>query len=75
MHVVKPLRHAAGKLAQFVAGQYFDWAEASERGAVGELQQVIRSTQIKLGFEVTDAQRRADGRHAYRRRSTVHRPM
>ena len=60
MHVVKPLRHAAGKLAQFVAGQYFDWAEASERGAVGELQQVIRSTQIKLGFEVTDAQRRAD---------------
>ena len=60
MHVIKPLRHAAGKLAQFVAGQYFDWAEASERGVVGELQQVIRSTQIKLGFEVTDAQRRAD---------------
>ena len=59
-HVIKPLRHAAGKLAQFVAGQYFDWAEASERGVVGELQQVIRSTQIKLGFEVTDAQRRAD---------------
>ena len=59
-HVVQPLCYAAEKLRQFVAGQYFDWAEADERGAVGEVLQALRSTQIKLGFEVTDAQRRAD---------------
>jgi methyl-accepting chemotaxis protein len=59
-HVIRPLRYASGKLGQFVAGEYFDWAQATERGAVGDILQSIRSTQIKLGFEVTDAQRRAD---------------
>ncbi len=59
-HVVRPLYYAAGKLRQFVAGEYFDWAEAEERGAVGEILQALRSTQIKLGFEVVDARRRAD---------------
>ena len=59
-HVVKPLRDAAEKLRQFVSGEYFDWTEATENGAVGDIQQAIKSTQIKLGFEVTDAQRRAD---------------
>ena len=60
MHVIKPLREAASKLRQFVAAEYFDWASAGESGTVGEIQQAIRSTQIKLGFEVTDAQRRAN---------------
>jgi methyl-accepting chemotaxis protein len=59
-HVVQPLRAVSGKLEQFVSGEYFDWAQASERGTVGALQQALRSTQIKLGFEVTDARRRAD---------------
>ena len=59
-HVVRPLRSAACRLQQFVAGEYFDWAEANESGAVGAIQQAIRSTQIKLGFEVTDAVRRAN---------------
>ncbi len=59
-HVVAPLQVAARKLGQFVVGNYFDWADAGERGAVGDIQQAIRSTQIKLGFEVTDAQRRAE---------------
>lgn len=59
-HVIRPLRYAADKLGQFVAGQYFAWAQATEGGAVGDILQSIRSTQIKLGFEVTDAQRRAD---------------
>ena len=61
-HVIRPLRAAAAKLQQFVAGEYFDWAEADEGGAVGAIQQAIRSTQIKLGFEVTDARRRANCR-------------
>jgi methyl-accepting chemotaxis protein len=59
-HVLKPIRAVSAKMNQFVDGEYFDWAEATERGVVGELQQALRSTQIKLGFEVTDAQRRAD---------------
>ncbi len=59
-HVVQPLNYAASKLKQFVSGEYFDWADADERGAVGEVLQALRSTQIKLGFEVTDARRRAD---------------
>jgi len=59
-HVVEPIRYAAGKLEQFVAGNYFDWVSADEKGVVGEILQAVRSTQIKLRFEVTDAQRRAD---------------
>jgi methyl-accepting chemotaxis protein len=59
-HVIRPLRSAAQRLHEFVAGDYFNWAEVSETGVVGDIQQAIRSTQIKLGFEVTDAQRRAD---------------
>jgi methyl-accepting chemotaxis protein len=59
-NVTKPLRYAAHKLDQFVAGDYFDWAVADQDGAVGGILQSLRSTQIKLGFEVTDARRRAD---------------
>lgn len=58
-HVIKPLYAASATLKQFVSGEYFDWAAAAEGGAVGTIQQAIRSTQIKLGFEVTDARRRA----------------
>jgi methyl-accepting chemotaxis protein len=59
-HVLSPLRDATARLREFVSGEYFNWAVVTERGAVGDLQQAIRSTQIKLGFEVTDAQRRAN---------------
>ncbi|MCP5422000.1 MAG: PAS domain-containing protein [Chromatiaceae bacterium] len=58
--VARPITVAAAKLRQFVSGEYFDWSEAGESGSVGVIQQAIRSTQIKLGFEVTDAQRRAN---------------
>lgn len=59
-HVLAPVRYASKCLDRFVAGDYFDWATADERGAVGKLLQALKSTQIKLGFEVTDASRRAD---------------
>ena len=59
-HVIAPVNSAANTLRQFVSGEYFDWAAAGEGGTIGNIQQAIRSTQIKLGFEVTDAHRRAN---------------
>lgn len=59
-HVVKPLNYGMQKLTQFIRGEYFDWVEVSHDGAIGDMLQTIKSTQIKLGFEVTDARRRAE---------------
>lgn len=58
--VARPLSVGRGKLEQFIRGEYFDWLDVDCDGDVGAIMQAIRSTQIKLGFEVTDAKRRTN---------------
>jgi methyl-accepting chemotaxis protein len=58
-YVTRPLSYACRKLSQIAQGDYFDWVEVDRNDELGKLLQAVKATQIKLGFEVTDAQARA----------------
>ena len=50
--VVKPLHVAASKLNQVTEGNYFDWISIGRNDEIGELYNSIKTTQVRLGFEV-----------------------
>jgi len=54
--VVKPLHIAANKLTQITEGNYFDWISIGRRDEIGELYNSIKTTQVRLGFEVINQQ-------------------
>ena len=58
-YVTKPLAYARSKLLQVAEGNYFDWVEVSREDEFGALLRSIKSTQIKLGFDVMDAREQA----------------
>jgi methyl-accepting chemotaxis protein len=59
-YVTTPLVYAEGKLRQISEGNYFDWLEVGKRNdEIGALLRSIKSTQIKLGFDVIDAREQA----------------
>ncbi|MCB1752418.1 MAG: PAS domain-containing protein [Gammaproteobacteria bacterium] len=58
-YVTRPLAYAEGKLQQISEGNYFDWIETDRRDEIGSLLNAIKSTQIKLGFDVMDAREQA----------------
>jgi methyl-accepting chemotaxis protein len=58
-YVSTPLEYAQEKLQQIVEGNYFDWIETDRRDEIGRLLSMLRSTQIKLGFDVMDAREQA----------------
>jgi aerotaxis receptor len=49
------LEYAISKLKQMTEGQYFNWIDTDREDEFGDLQRTIKSTQIKLGFDMTDA--------------------
>jgi methyl-accepting chemotaxis protein len=61
-YVTRPLVYAQYKLRQISEGNYFDWLETGKRNdELGSLLRSIKSTQIKLGFDVIDAREQAAG--------------
>lgn len=58
-YITAPLAYAQGKLQQISEGSYFDWIECFRSDEIGMLLKAIKSTQIKLGFDVIDARRQA----------------
>ncbi len=58
-YVTRPIAYARGKLQQITEGNYFDWLETDRHDEIGSLLQSIKSTQIKLGFDVMDAREQA----------------
>jgi methyl-accepting chemotaxis protein len=58
-YVTKPLAYTRGKLMQIAEGNYFDWIETNRSDEIGSLLNAIKSTQIKLGFDVMDAREQA----------------
>ncbi|MCB1758721.1 MAG: PAS domain-containing protein [Gammaproteobacteria bacterium] len=58
-HVIKPLAYTECKLKQIAEGNYFDWIETNRCDEIGSLLNAIKSTQIKLGFDVMDAREQA----------------
>ena len=58
-YVTRPLQHACEKLRSMSEGRYFDWVTVDRDDDLGRLLQGIKATQIKMGYDVIDAQRRA----------------
>ena len=55
-NVSASLEYSIDKLKKMTEGQYFDWIDIDREDEFGNLQRAIKSTQIKLGFDMTDAQ-------------------
>ena len=58
-HVTRPMEYVQQKLAQITEGNYFDWVETDRDDEIGRMMQALKSTQIKLGFDVMDAREKA----------------
>jgi len=58
--VSSPLTYAIQKLKLMTEGRYFDWINTDRNDEFGGLLRAIKSTQIKLGFDMTDAKDTVD---------------
>jgi len=59
IRIAKPFAYIEQKLRQIADGNFFDWIDASRQDEFGKLQEVIKMTQIKLGFDVMDGREQA----------------
>jgi len=59
VRITKPFSYISQKLRQIADGNYFDWVNVNRQDEFGVLQEVIKMTQIKLGFDVMDAREQA----------------
>lgn len=58
--LVRPLRAAVDIFSKMGQGNYYNKIEADSEDEIGQLMYGLKSTQIKLGFDINDAKRRAD---------------
>lgn len=58
--IVNPLRTAVDVFGKMGQGDYYNKIEADGEDEIGQLMYGLKSTQIKLGFDINDAKRRAD---------------
>jgi PAS domain S-box-containing protein len=58
--IVRPLNIAIRTFDKMGQGNYYNRVEAESDDEIGEVMYGLKSTQIKLGFDINDAKRRAD---------------
>ncbi|OGS91857.1 MAG: hypothetical protein A2Z95_10220 [Gallionellales bacterium GWA2_60_18] len=58
--IVRPLNSAIGTFDRMGQGNYHNQIESESEDEIGKLMYGLKATQIKLGFDINDAQRRAD---------------
>jgi methyl-accepting chemotaxis protein len=58
--IVRPLNAAIGYFDQLSQGNYNNKIEVANDDEIGKVMNALRSMQIKLGFDINDAKRRAD---------------
>lgn len=58
--IVRPLNSAIDIFDKMGQGNYYNKIEAESEDEVGKVMYGLKSTQIKLGFDINDAKRRAD---------------
>ena len=58
--IVRPLNSAIDTFDKMGQGNYYNNIEADSEDEIGQLMYGLKSTQIKLGFDINDAKRRAD---------------
>lgn len=60
IYITRPLHYVTDKLMQIAEGNYFDWIETDRNDEIGQMMQALKTTQIVLGYDVTDAREKAD---------------
>ncbi|MDO9054102.1 MAG: methyl-accepting chemotaxis protein [Gallionella sp.] len=58
--IVKPLKASVDIFEKMGQGNYYNRIEADSEDEIGQVMYGLKSTQIKLGFDINDAKRRAD---------------
>ncbi|MDP2783474.1 MAG: methyl-accepting chemotaxis protein [Sulfurimicrobium sp.] len=58
--IVRPLTAAVDVFDKMGQGDYYNRIEADSEDEIGKVMYGLKSTQIKLGFDINDAKRRAD---------------
>ncbi|MBI5660418.1 MAG: Tar ligand binding domain-containing protein [Nitrosomonadales bacterium] len=58
--IVRPLQATIGHFDQIAQGNYNNTIEVERQDEVGKVMESLKTMQIKLGFDVNDARRRAD---------------
>ncbi|MDO9011439.1 MAG: methyl-accepting chemotaxis protein [Gallionella sp.] len=58
--IVNPLKAAVEIFDKMGQGNYYNKIEADSEDEIGQVMYGLKSTQIKLGFDINDAKRRAD---------------
>jgi methyl-accepting chemotaxis protein len=58
--IVRPLNSAIDTFDKMGQGNYYNRIEADSEDEIGKVMYGLKSTQIKLGFDINDAKRRAD---------------
>ena len=58
--IVRPLNSAIDTFDKMGQGNYYNQIEADSEDEIGKVMYGLKSTQIKLGFDINDAKRRAD---------------
>ncbi len=56
----KRLDDVTHKLKQMSAGEYFDWLPVDGSDEIGRLKEMVRMTQVRLGFDVMDSREKAE---------------
>ena len=59
-YIVRPLNSAIDVFGKMGQGDYYNKIDAAGEDEIGQLMYGLKSTQIKLGFDINDAKRRAD---------------
>ena len=58
-YIARPLRYIREKLGQIAEGNYFDWVETDRNDEIGQMMQALKTTQIKLGFDIMGTREKA----------------
>lgn len=53
--VTNPLENISKKLERMSEGVFFDWIETGRTDEIGQLENAVKTTQVKLGFDVMDS--------------------
>lgn len=57
--ITDPIQRLSKTLERMAEGHYFEWLDSHRTDEIGQLEQAVKATQIKLGFDVMDAREMA----------------
>lgn len=61
--IARPLQNVQSTLQSMAEGDYFNWIETGRKDEIGLLESNIKSTQIRLGFDIVNAKEETNRAH------------